>query len=403
MTDKRYLTAQEAADALGISRATLYAYVSRGLIRSEETPGKSRAKRYHRADVETLLRRKAARQAPEQAAAEALHFGDPVLPSALTLIDDGRFYYRGHDALHLAQTRSFEEAAALLWTGAFDPGDYFAPPREPFSIPPPPQDNLPPIARFQLALPPAAAADLAAFDRAPPAVARRGGRILHLLTAAVTGHLPTGPLAGSLQLAWRPEQPETAALLNSALILCADHELNVSSFTARCAASAHATPYGVVLAGLAALEGARHGGYTGRVEALFREAGTADFAQETIVGRLRRGATLPGFGHRLYPDGDPRGRLLLERVTAVYPDHPAVHLAEALAEAAQKASGQWPTIDFGLVTLTQTLELGPGTALALFALGRTAGWIAHAIEQYGREEMIRPRARYVGPAPGAGE
>lgn len=399
MSDKRYLTAGEAADALGISRATLYAYVSRGLIRSEETPGKSRAKRYYRADVEALLRRKAARQNPEQAAAAALHFGDPVLPSALTLIEDGRLYYRGHDVLHLAQNRSFEETAALLWTGEFDPGDYFAPLQAAPPALPPEETELSPIARFQILLPAAAAADLAAFDRSPPAVARRGGRILHLLTAAVTGHPPTGPLAGSLQLAWRPQRPETAALLNAALILCADHELNVSSFTARSVASAHATPYGVALAGLAALEGARHGGYTGRVEALFREAGAAGFARETVAGRLRRGAALPGFGHRLYPEGDPRARLLLERVTAVYPDHPAVHLAGALVEAAGEATGRFPNVDFALVALSRALGRPPGTALALFALGRTAGWIGHAIEQYAREEIIRPRARYVGPAP----
>jgi citrate synthase len=183
------------------------------------------------------------------------------------------------------------------------------------------------------------------------------------------------------------------------LILCADHELNVSSFTARCVASAGATPYAVVGAGLAALTGLRHGGNTGRVEALFAEARTPGGVTATLARWVRRGEVLPGFGHRLYPEGDPRGAALLEMVSTALPRQRGIRLAHALAEGVQALHGEAPNIDFALVALARALDLPPGAPLALFALGRTAGWVGHALEQYAAGDLIRPRARYVGQPP----
>src|SRR5689334_23261744 len=117
MKKSPYLTAQEAADALGISISTLYAYVSRGMIRSEASGADPRARRYSAEDVERLKSRKESRHDPEIAAKSALHLGTPVLESAITLIEDGRLYYRGHDAVKLARDATVEQVAALLWTG----------------------------------------------------------------------------------------------------------------------------------------------------------------------------------------------------------------------------------------------------------------------------------------------
>jgi citrate synthase len=175
--------------------------------------------------------------------------------------------------------------------------------------------------------------------------------------------------------------------------------LNVSSFTARCVASAGATPYAVVVAGLAALGGVKHGGNTERVEAFLAEADTAGDARSAIASRLRRGEVVPGFGHQLYPEGDPRGEALLAAVAAAYPDSAASKLAGETAEAASELMDERPNVDFALAILARALGLPPGGALMLFALGRTVGWVGHAIEQYETDKIIRPRARYVGEQP----
>jgi citrate synthase len=252
-----------------------------------------------------------------------------------------------------------------------------------------------PVERFQMALPLAATHDLRAFDLT--AVPQTGARILNLLTTIAVNSPITDTIAHTLQQAWATNLPEAAALINSALILCADHELNVSAFTARCVASAGTTPYGAVIAGLAALQGNKHGGHTERVEALFREVGEGNRVRMTIASRLRRGERIPGFGHPLYPDGDPRAKMLLARTTAVFPHKTT--LAQAIINEVQQAIGQHPTIDVALVTLVRALDLPLGSPIALFALGRTAGWIGHAIEQYNLDQLIRPRARYTGKVP----
>ncbi len=404
MTESSYLTAREAAAALEITLPTLYAYVSRGLIRSEPGVGKSRAKRYARADVETLLARKELRKNPAKATESALHWGTPVLASALTLIEDSRFYYRGHDVMALSQTAAFESVASLLWQGTLDGTELFPP-----ELPPglrqrmdeiqPILQPLPLFTRFQLLLPLLAEHDLAAYDLAETAVCQTGARLLHLLAWAATETQPQLNLAAALQQAWAPEHPALEALLNTALILCADHELNVSAFAARVVASAQANPYAVVQTGLAALQGALHGGHTERVAALLREAESADGVRPAVAARLRRGEAIPGFGHPLYPAGDPRGRLLLDLVADAFAGETAVAVVQELINVMAEATGQRPTVDLGLVALAHAANLPSGAPLTLFALGRTAGWLGQAIEQYQEAQLIRPRARYVGIQP----
>jgi citrate synthase len=329
-----------------------------------------------------------------------------VLESAITLLANDRLYYRGYDALELATAHSIEEVAALIWTGELtnDTWALFGPAIQALSprcqAIRPHLADLTVIEAFQILLPLAAADDLAAYDLRPVAVAQTGARILNLLITIAANDRPARRnLAQRLQQGWIPHDPPAAALINAALILCADHELNVSSFTARCVASAGATPYQVVIAGLAALQGSKHGRMSERVEALLREAGAAAGVRPALAGYLKRGEAIPGFGHPLYPQGDPRGRLLLELTTAAYPASPAVALANTIIAEAFELIGEYPTIDFGLVTLVQALGLPAGGAITLFALGRTIGWIGHAIEQYQLDRIIRPRAHYVGKQP----
>lgn len=265
------------------------------------------------------------------------------------------------------------------------------------------RDELAPLTppqRMQVLLPLAAARDAAAYDTRPAAVARTGSRIVRLLTTLLAADEDEGaPIARRLQRQWVPHTPSAARLIDAALILCADHELNVSAFAARCVASAGATPYDVVLAGLSALQGVKHGGQTERAERLLREVGVPQQAYSTVAGRLRCGEDIPGFGQKLYPEGDPRGAALLAWLLTSAPAAPGAALAQATAEAAAALTGERPTIDFALAALAATLGMPSGAALAIFALGRTIGWIAHAIEEYGRDSLIRPRARYVGPQP----
>ncbi len=405
MAELRYLTAQEAAHELGISPTTLYAYVSRGLVRSEPASGDRRSRRYSAEDVLRLKERREHRHDPAQAAASALYWGAPVLDSAITLIAEGRLFYRGYDACELALAHSVEEVAALLWTGdaalsgraLFDeaPGELSPRTRQVLAA----LGDLTPVEKFHILLPLEAVEDLAAYDLRPPAVIGTGARILNLMAAIAAGRDGTRGLADTIQQGWRPGDPAAVRLFSAALILCADHELNVASFSARCVASAGSTPYSVVLAGLAALQGTRHGGHSERVEAFLREAGTPEGARRVIAGRLKRGERIPGFGHRLYPDGDPRARALIAWTAQAYPDSPAVALAMGVVEAVYELIGRHPALDFGLAVLSQALDLPPGGAVALFAMGRTIGWIGHALEQYASDRMIRPRARYVGQQP----
>jgi citrate synthase len=186
-------------------------------------------------------------------------------------------------------------------------------------------------------------------------------------------------------------------LLESALVASADHELNVSSFAARVAASTGADLEACLIAALAAFSGPRHGAESMRVQALVSEAGRPERARSTLLARVRRGEALPGFGHRLYPAGDPRGPLLLSLAAQhVRPARALATLEALVAEAARLGLGV-PNLDVGLLGVAHALRLQPWAGQVLFCIGRSAGWIAHVAEQRTSGELLRPRARYVGP------
>lgn len=396
-----WLTAREATEALGIGAQTLYAYVSRGLIRSR--PGEDgRSKRYRADDIETLRRRKTTGRRPEAVAANALHFGTPVLESELSLIADGRLHYRGRDACALARSASLEDVARLLW-----PADGAAFAHE--NLPPfaglrrlwLAVAGLPPLERCLSLLPQAEALDRDAWALDPAALRLTGGRLVRLLAAAVAGVPPSpAPVHETLCAAWRVPA-ERADLVRAALVLSADHELNASTFAARVVAATGATAYSVVAAGLAALSGPRHGGLSSRVTALLEALAPAVDPRPALVERVRQRIFIPGFGHPLYPDGDPRARHLLDLLAERLPREPRARHALAVATAAEALLGRKANVDFPLAAIERGLALPKGAALGLFLLGRSVGWIAHMLEQAARPDLIRPRARYVGPPPEA--
>ncbi len=394
---KPYLNAREAAAELNVSRATLYAYVSRGLVRSEPVEG-SRSRLYRADDVRAIRARKTAefgtKAGSETIAATALTHGTPILDSAITLIADGELYYRGRDATELARNSSLESVAGLLWQcDEDDPFAEGAPDIGAFSSP------LSGIARCQALLPLAAAQDLRAYNLEAGSVARTGADLLRLLCAGFTSKKPSiEPIHAQLSDHWAGDSG-AAKLIRAALVLCADHELNASTFTVRCVASTRATPYGAVMAGLSALQGPRHGGQTARVAALFDEVASAESPLAAVAARLRRGERLPGFGHTLYPGGDPRYKLLHRLLNATLGSNKSLAMAEELATAATANTGLRPNVDFSLVMLQRSLDLPAIAPMGIFAIGRCAGWVAHAQEQYLRPELIRPRARYTGEQP----
>jgi len=401
MPPAHFLTAKQAAAALGVSRATLYAYTSRGQLRSEPVPGHTRERRYYREDVDRLKDRKVARRDPSKAAAHGLHWGEPVLESGITLIHGGTFYYRGHDAVKLADTASVEDVAALLWSASDAERERLFDQPNPLDARQLAQlDRFPTDvrSRIQAALPLAGARDDSSFDLRPAAVRATGARIMRLATSIVAGHIARGPIHQVLQAAWAPKRSGVADVVRTALVLCADHELNISAFAARCAASAGASPYDVVSAALATLKGYKHGGASERALSLVRYADSARAARSAIVDRLRQGERVPGFGHPLYPNGDPRAAVLI-RLAEESGNNAAWRPFRHLFKAGTELLNDEPNLDFGLAAIARAYRLPDDAPFLLFALGRTIGWIAHALEEYASGHLIRPRARYIGPLP----
>lgn len=391
----KFLDAEGAAATLGISRATLYAYVSRGLIQTTGTKEDPRRRLYSAHDIEQLKKRKSVGRRPKEAAATALDFGLPVLSSAVTLIEHGRLFYRGQDALSLAEQASLEDVARLLWDcGATDPF------RDPKAAPQgwdaallAATASLPLTERCQSLMPFVAAGRATAWKRESRRLWPGAAALTRSMAAACIGRQPDDrPVHLSLADHFGLDAIG-ADLIRRALVLQADHELNASAFAVRVTASTGASLGACLNAGLSALSGPRHGGMTSLVELLFDEVERVGDAAEVVETRLRRGDGVPGFDHPLYPDGDPRANGILSHL-------PADPMTTDLLSVMEETAGLRPTCDVALVALRRRLGLPRGSALALFAIARTTGWIAHALEQTADERLIRPRARYVGPPPG---
>jgi len=384
----QWITAAEAQARLGVRAQTLYAYVSRGRIEARTDAGDPRKSLYLADDVARLQTRKARNRKPELVAQDAIAWGEPVLASAITTVVDGRLYYRGRDAVELARTETLEQVARLLRGGD---GVAFKD-RTPGAVPEAPTAR----ARAFALLASRAATDAPARGRASLALAAEAAGLLDAFADALAG--PTfaggpleGPIHARLAQAWRCDEAG-GELIRRVLVLLADHELNASTFAARVAASTGASLAASALAGLAALSGPLHGGIAPRVQAFIAEAERVG-AEAAVRARLAQGLPVPGFGHPLYPRGDPRSEALLEAFTPG-PIFLEVH------ESAERLTGASANVDFALTALVSRLDLSDDAAFLMFAMGRCAGWLAHALEQMRTGQLIRPRARYVGPAPG---
>jgi citrate synthase len=394
-----YLSAREASAELAISPATLYAYVSRGLIRSEPSPD-SRSHRYRAEDVRGLKERRV--PSPEPRGLRSFDADLPVMDSAIATITEDGPIYRGVNCVDLAEKDTLEHTATLLWdVTAIDP---FA------------ADNCPhlsdamraiaeaarraaPIDRAIAVLALAASADPGAFTRAPDGRALVGARILRLVVATMLNAAPSAqPLHLQIAKAWAADRKDAPDLIRRALVLLADHELNASTFTVRCAASTGLNLYDAVIAGLAALKGPKHGGAGVLASRLVKTLIDNDVAP-VIRERVALGERFAGFGHGVYKLGDPRAMSLLEALTRA---GAARKFTREVPERIAEATGEFVNIDYALAVLVHSLRLPAGSELALFAMARMVGWIAHASEQLQYGKLIRPRARYVGPAPGRG-
>ncbi len=370
-----WLKAEEALKRLGSKPQSLYASVSRGRIRARPDPADSRRSLYHEEDVDRLAQRARGRRSSASVAAQAISWGEPVLASAVSTIRAGQLIYRGRDAAVLAEASTLEEVAALLWGGEF--------PALTLTDTAPPQDA---IASAFLALAKRAANAPPSLARGQLALREEASKVLGLVADALIGGA-LGPLHERLAVHFG--RPQAAETLRKALVLLADHELNASTFAARVAVSTGASLASGVLAGLAALHGPRHGDAASAVLALAEDMDAAD-PEAALLDWLGEGRVLPGFGHNLYPDGDPRCVALLAGL-----DLPPGFVA--LAKAGEAITGERPNIDFGLAAITAIHALPLEAPITIFALARTVGWLAHGLEQAASGQFIRPRARYTGP------
>jgi len=405
MPTSNFMNATEAAAALGISLPTLYAYVSRGMLSSSaDSQGKHRL--YDSAEVRRLARRKEDGKRAGKVAQKVLDWGVPVLESSITLVAKGRLLYRGHDAMELARTASLEDIAALLWECS---------PRRIADAPAAPLaaaqwaawlklwGDSTPLDRALVLLPAAAAQMPRVWALGRDAQLDTACAVMRLLAAAMISAAPSNePLHRQLASAWNVRNRQQTSLLRATLVACADHELNASTFTVRCITSTGTHLFGAVAGGLAALAGPKHGGETTRIAALFEEASRAPDLDRYLANRLALhergsyGPGLSGFGHPLYPDGDPRARLLLDLLADCAPARSPMGEILKLARAVHDTTGAEPTVDYALAAIERVLGLPAGAAFTLFAVGRVVGWIAHAMEQARDARLIRPRARYIG-------
>ncbi len=372
--------------ALSITRATLYVYVSRGLIRSMPHPKVSKARLYAATDIMALIDRRTRMRQPRAAAATALDYGLPVLKTAITHFEDDRCFYRDREAVAFSRTATLEDAARVLWnTGdtepfgrvRFDPRDL-----EGWTAAASTCAKASATSRGSLLL------SLMPPDAAGPSSFEDAAQLVAAVVVAIAGieGAYKGPVHRAIAAAWR--RPRAADLIRRALVLLADHELNASTFAVRVVASTGASLPNCVVAGLAAMSGPKHGGATERLRALLAEVDACGDAAGVLASRLGRGETLPGFGNSVYRDADPRGT---ELVSAVKLDA----TLSATLKAARSMAGMEPNVDFGLLALERWFDLPRGGALALFAIGRSVGWIAHAFEQRASGTLIRPRAEFV--------
>jgi citrate synthase len=395
----------EAARRLGIKEASLYSYVSRGVLSRRKVAG-SRSSMFNATEVESLARRGRPRggSGPKEL----------VIETALTEIIDDTLWFRGINAMDLARHAELEDVAQLLWTGSLpepgqaesDAGPVWRATDEAIAAGSAAQAALPagtlPLERLQVIVPALATADPLRLHLDRPAVMAAGRCLIAGMVEAMP---PVGPGAGGSTIATRlvsrlcpsPLRAGLLDVLRAALVLLADHELAASTLAARVAASVRADPYAVVATGLGAVGGALHGGASFGAETMLRAARQPADAVRSVGELLRRGERIPGFGHFVYEDSDPRAVFLMDLIRQAAPDSEPLAVADAVMTEARGRALPAPNIDFALAALGTVSGMIPGAGEMIFAVARATGWLAHALEEYARNTPIRPRGIYTGP------
>lgn len=379
------VTAEEAARILGVTRQTLYSYVSRGIVVKQRS-GAGSASVFSRVAITALAADRRRGRRPADVARATLDWGLPVLETQISLVESGRLFYRGQDVIDLAESATIEDVAALLWQHTVGPLSGAV------RIHATPAGSQPGdvLARFTSST---RGLYAPSWQQDEGRIAQGCSTLLRTMAGAVLG---VASLHDSIvdEIAQHWNLAEGAAdLLRRALVLTADHELNASTFTVRCIASTGADLPAALAGGIAALSGSKHGGATALVGDFLDTVTHEAEAERVILRALTNGVRVPGFGHALYPGGDPRAAALLEAIGDVDP------IVTAVRTRAAEIAGLLPTVDFALVALCRSLGLPTSAAFALFAIGRSCGWIAHALEQRSDPGLIRPRARYTGLRP----
>ncbi|HEX6394028.1 MAG TPA: citrate synthase [Acidimicrobiales bacterium] len=425
-------TAAEAADLLGVKPATLYAYVSRGLLERQKD---GKASTFDPRDVARLSRSGRTRSdAPRSKGPSGFRTtipaetqpSEPLFVTQLTLIQDGRFYFRGLDAVELSRQRTFEEVASWLWNGQWPQPPADGERVEPWLTPPAARaaveaalrgahEGARPLERFAIAVVVAALSDDFRHDLSPAAVPVIGRGLIALLSETLDargreGRSRDSSPAERRSIAGRtweclsdlPPTGSRVSLLDAALVLSADHELAPSTMAARVAASFRADAYAVVSTGLGPASGSWAAGSTGapsEVEAMLEDC--LEVGPERAVGeRLRRTGSVPhGFGMPLYPDGDPRGAELLSRLGEVGGPAEKHEVVDRVLAIASERGFPPPNVDLGLGALSFCAGMPPESGQAIATLAKIAGWLAHALEEYADPSRFRSRAYYVGPRP----
>lgn len=400
------LSTKETAELLGVKPETVYAYVSRGQLSSRRDPG-GRGSTFDAGEVAALARRNRRDVGGNSALGDA---GDLSVRTRLTLIDKGRYYFRGVDATELAARHSYEEVAEWLWTGELRPGAAFTALKEPVAAARRAVAALPehsgPLDRLRVVAAAAATVDPLRFDLSEEAVLGTARTLIPTLVAALPPalrtHRDSGPLAHRLWARLTGRRPDEASLcaLDTALGLLVDHDLAASTLAVRVAASARAHAYAAVSAGLGVLEGPLHGAASELAHRMLLDVLDRGTAVPVIADELRAGRRIPGLGHSLYPGEDPRARALFALLEDVPRAAPALAAARDIAATTARHTPLHANVDLALAVLTVASGMPASAGETVFAVARTAGWIAHALEEYGERPLrMRPNGQYVGARP----
>ena len=387
-----WLTSAEAAARLGVKRATLYSYVSRGLLqRLVDSDGRS--SRFDLEEVDRLRSRSGRRREDEIGV---------LVSTAITKIADGELRVRGRDLIGLAAETRFEDAVDWVWGAEPDAGWSNSDEAEELSgqiqglLP----DTAPMMDRLRVAVSIASATDPLRNDLSASSVRAAGRRLLFVMMHSLP--VVAAPREGDLserlwcRLAPGRSNLRQRAILNRALVLLLDHGLASSTLGVRVAASVRADPYSAVSAGLGILGGRLHGAASGPVHRIFQEAVANGDPAGALGEAQRRTGYTPGFGHAVYRQRDPRCSALMEAVAGAWASHEHLPKVLTVQSLASERTAAPATVDFPLGAMTFLAGMRPEAGEAVFAIARTAGWIAHALEEYDEDPVrFRFRARYI--------